>query len=355
MGKIRLTLAFIVIAFHTGFPLLGPFAIIVFYIFSGYVITYGLVNGGLQNGFVNYAKKRTKRIAPTLIIVSALQIAFLFLVSKLFDSQIMILFKNFKEFNYDNLLSYYNLLNFEIFYQPFPPLLSFQYLLIPSSWSIFNEIIYYFVIFIFLKATMKSEKLRFFLLILTLIIIQVIGVSSAQQDLGLLNKYVYFNSITGFSYFLIGSSLCLSKKQNSNFRRSRYIFGPFLILILCTFTLVFGGPEWIFPKIPVYSWIMFSYFVSILSVITIATLSKVRSKFDIFCGYHSYGVYIYAALFFLLIEFSKISLVNFGFESLGKLESLVFVSFASLFSSILQEYLLGYKWRNLFTKLLKSH
>jgi hypothetical protein len=353
MGKIRLTLAFIVIAFHTGFPLLGPFAIIVFYIFSGYVITYGLVNGGLQNGFVRYAIKRLKRVAPTLLIVSSLQIAFLFIVSKMFDSQVISLFKNFKEFNYDNLFEYYNLMNFEIFYQTFPPLLSFQFLLIPSSWSIYNEIIYYFVIFIFLRATIKLEKLRFFLIILTITIIQVIGVSSAQQDLGLLNKYVYFNSITGFSYFLLGCSLCLSKvKLNSD--RFSYIFGPFLILILCTFSVVLGGPEWIFPKIPVYSWMMFSYFISILTVITIATLSKVRSKFDVFCGYHSYGVYIYAALFFLLIEFSKISSVNFGFESLGKLESLVFVCFASLFSSILQEYLFGAKGRNLLTKSLKN-
>ena len=166
--------------------------VIVFYIFSGYVITHGLVNGGLQNGFVPYAIKRLKRVAPTLLIVSSLQIAFLFIVSKMFESQVISLFKNFKEFNYDNLLEYYNLMNFEIFYQTFPPLLSFQFLLIPSSWSIYNEIIFYFVIFIFLRATIKLEKLRFFLIILTITIIQVIGVSSAQQDLGLLNKYVYF-------------------------------------------------------------------------------------------------------------------------------------------------------------------
>jgi len=355
MGKIRLTLAFIVIAFHTGFSLLGPFAIIVFYIFSGYVITHGLVNGGLQNGFVPYAIKRLKRIAPTLLIVSSLQIAFLFIVSKMFDSQVISLFKNFKEFNYDNLFEYYNLMNFEIFYQTFPPLLQFQFLLIPQSWSIFNEIVFYILIFIFLRATMRLEKLRLFFIFFFIIMIQVISVYSAQQDLGLLNKYVYFNSITGFSYFLLGTSLCLTKKKNSNSCRFRHILGPSLIIILCTFTLVFGSPEWIFPKIPVYSWIMFSYFVSILAVITVATLSKIRSKFDIFCGYHSYGVYIYASLFFLLIEFMKIPSANFGFEGLGKLESLVFVSFASLFSSILQEFLLGYKVRSLLKKFLKSN
>lgn len=355
MGKIRLTLAFIVIAFHTGFPLLGPFAIMVFYIFSGYVITHGLVNGGLQNGFVPYAIKRLKRVVPTLMLVSSLQIAFLFIVSKMFDSRIISLFKNFKEFNYDNLFRYYHLLNFKIFYEPFPPSLSFEYLLIPQSWSIFNEIIYYFVIFIFLRVTIRLEKLRFFFIILTIIMIQAIGVSSAQQDLGLLNRYVYFNSVTGFSYFLLGSSLSLSRMKNSNYERFRYIFGPSLILILSSFSVVFGGPEWIFPKIPVYSWIMFSYFVSILAFISVATLSKIRSKFDVFCGYHSYGVYIYASFFFLLLEFSKISSANFGFEGLGKIYSLVFVCFASLFSSIPQEYIFGYKWRYMFTKQLKNH
>ncbi len=353
MGKIRLILAFIVIAFHVGFPFLGPFAVLVFYIFSGYVITYGLVNGGLQNGFVPYAKKRLNRVFPNLIIVSSLQIAFLFTVYKIFDSQVISLFKNFKEFNYDNFFEYYNLINFEIFYQTFPPLLSFQFLLIPSSFSIYNEIIYYFAIFIFLRVTIKLEKLRFFLLIITITIIQVIGYSSAQQDLGLLNKYIYFNSITGFSYFLLGSFLCLSKvKLNSD--RFNYFFGPFLILILCTFSVVLGSPEWIFPKIPVYSWMAFSYFISILTLFTIFTLSKVRSKFDVFCGYHSYGVYIYAELFFLLIKFINITLENHGFERMGKLESLILVCFASLFSSILQEYVFETKGRKLLTKLMKN-
>lgn len=65
VGTFRFLLALSVLAFHSGLPVLGPFAVYIFYLLSGYSIYASLDKyRGQKSAYFNFWKKRFRKLIP---------------------------------------------------------------------------------------------------------------------------------------------------------------------------------------------------------------------------------------------------------------------------------------------------
>lgn len=158
MGIYRVFLAVAVIGFHVGLPFMGPLAIYMFYIFSGYLIHYLLEKYSSETKrFVKkFISSRVIKLFPSYFFVIIFLYLNNFLLKKLFN-EVLYLNLDFSISDFSQIIqSFFPIISINL-YEPYLILDSKS---VPVFWTVFNEIIFY-TIFILVFLISKKTKINF--------------------------------------------------------------------------------------------------------------------------------------------------------------------------------------------------
>jgi len=309
MGALRILLATAVLGFHSGLQILGPFAVYVFFIISGYAIFSGL-KGTKQSEskLVSFLKRRLKKLLPAYFLTCFVVSLLCVLLEKLFpNSSIEVGFvvenSAFKELNLFEILKTWI---------PRASLDSEMLALIPNVllvhpwWSVMFELGFYILcasIFI-RKNLIKVFLALYFIIALSLHILLVI---KTGQDLSKLNALIYFNFFGTVIFFMFGNLISYFSKAKFENRFLNSLAGLGIIGTIFMFPMVFGDPTQILPGKPVSGYLLILYLITLFTFIYLFTLNihKPIGRIDAFLANHSYGIYVYQSLSFPLIAVSE--------------------------------------------------
>jgi len=303
VGALRIVLAIAVIAFHSGLQVLGPFAVYVFFIISGYAIFSGLRSNALSDHkLVNFLKRRLKKLLPpyllTCFVISILCVFF----EKFFPSSSL-------EFVTEN-SAFKNLNLIEILKTWVPithldsdlPALNPSVLLVRPWWSVVFELGFYLLgASMFIKKKLVGASLAiYFMIALSLHVLLVI---KTGQDLSKLNALIYFNFFGTLLFFLFGNIVSYFSRAKFEHRLLNSLAALLIIVMIFLIPAVFGDPTQIIPGKPVLGYLLCLYLVTILTLVYLFTLNvnKPTGRMDSFLANHSYSIYVYQSLSFPLI------------------------------------------------------
>ncbi|ADY73950.1 acyltransferase 3 [Desulfurobacterium thermolithotrophum DSM 11699] len=289
MGYLRFLLAYLVLLSHIGFRIgglnPGVFAVVIFYILAGHVVTHLLYDIFWNKGktVLTFYIDRVLRIFPLYLFVSSLTILFLLLTS----------FGNpeFKALNLiNNLLivplNYYMYIEKDliILTSTHPP-----WWLIPPAWSLGTEL----QVYMLLPFLLRFPKIGTFFFFFSLCIYSIANLNIIHSD------YFAYRLIVGVLFiFMLGS---LIQKIATNRARKYEIAAVIATYLFCV--------------------IWFSYFVLIkhlygaytretllgiivgLPIVYVAVKSKVRLPFNRTLGNLSYGVFLSHFLAIWILEY----------------------------------------------------
>lgn len=307
MGALRILLAIAVLGFHSGLQILGPFAVYVFFIISGYAIFSGLKGTNQsESQLVSFLKRRLKKLLPAYFLTCFIVSILCVLLEKLFPNSSL-------EFVTEN-SAFKNLNLFEILKTWVPRAtldaemlaLNPNVLLVHPWWSVMFELGFYILcasIFI-RKNLMKVFLVLYFIIALSLHVLLVI---KTGQDLSKLNTLIYFNFFGTVIFFMFGNLISFFSKAKFENRFLNSLAGLGIIGTIFIFPLVFGDPTQILPGKPVSGYLFILYLITLLTFIYLFTLNihKPTGRIDAFLANHSYGIYVYQSLSFPLIAVSE--------------------------------------------------
>jgi len=195
---LRLGLAVVVIAFHSGYPYGGPFAVLAFYVLSGGVSAYLLQS---QSG-LKFLARRVRSLLPPFFIVAVVHISLVLYVDRgLADSVEFI-----GPINRGRLDDPWGLLSVllpQIHLTLWPLRLGGSSEILPLYWTVLNEFILYGLAAA-LGALLLLRRSTLLALLIPATTILVLYSSASRNDLGLINATIYFNAVAGTWFFVLG-------------------------------------------------------------------------------------------------------------------------------------------------------
>jgi len=307
MGALRILLAIAVLAFHSGLRVLGPFAVYVFFVISGYAIFSGLKNTTHSKyNVVSFFKRRLKKLLPAYFLTCFVVSILCVLWSKLSPtSSFEFVAGNsaFKEIDFLEILKTWVP---RAKLDAKSPALNPNVLLVPPWWSVMFELGFYILcasIFIH-KKFIKILLPLYFTIALSLHLLLVL---KTGQDLSKLNTLIYFNFFGTVIFFMFGNLISYFSKAKFENKFVNSLAGLSIIGTIFIFPVVFGDPTQILPGKPVSGYLLILYLITLLTFIYLFTLNihKPTGRIDAFLAAHSYGLYVYQSLSFPLIAVSE--------------------------------------------------
>lgn len=193
-GYLRFFLAYLVLLSHIHIKFYslnaGVFAVVMFYILAGYVVSNLYLNilSNTKHKTLEFYKDRLKRIYPLYLYTLTLTIIFLLLTNYANPKYTLLnIFSNFTIIP----LNYYMYLDNTVLQNP-------SWWLIPPAWSLGTELQAY----ILLSIVLIFRKLKYIFAILTIIIYTLANFNYLHPD-----HFGYRFIIGVFFIFLIGSSI----------------------------------------------------------------------------------------------------------------------------------------------------
>lgn len=307
MGALRILLAIAVLGFHSGLQILGPFAVYVFFIISGYAIFSGLKDTKQsESKLVGFLKRRLKKLLPAYFLTCFVVSILCVLLEKLFPNSSL-------EFVTEN-SAFKNVNLFEILKTWIPRAtldseilaLNPNVLLVHPWWSVMFELGFYILcasIFI-QKNLIKIFLALYFIIALSLHVLLVIRTG---QDLSKLNALIYFNFFGTVIFFMFGNLISYFSKAKFENRVLNSLAGLLIIGTIFMFPMVFGDPTQILPGKPVSGYLLILYLITLFTFVYLFTLNihKPTGRIDAFLANHSYGIYVYQSLSFPIIAISE--------------------------------------------------
>jgi peptidoglycan/LPS O-acetylase OafA/YrhL len=303
-GYLRFFLAYLVLLSHIYIKFyglnVGVFAVVIFYILAGFVVSHLYLNilPKTKDRIYLFYKDRFLRIFPLYIYVVIITLLFLFVTS----------YGNPK-YNIQNLVSnftiiplnYYMYLDSTVLQKP-------SWCLIPPAWSLGAELQAY----ILLSIVLVLKKTKYILAILTMVVYVLANFSVFHPD------YFGYRFLLGvFFIFLIGSCLqkIKSNKTEDNFDKYFPLFVWIVILIL---TPIFYITNSFSP-----TWTKETFIGLLIGIPLIYFLTKIKIKlpFDTFFGSLSYGIFLTHFLAIWILDY-----LNFTKKDDFYLVSLTFLS-----------------------------
>ncbi|MGJ0316775.1 acyltransferase [Aliarcobacter cryaerophilus] len=292
-GYLRFFLAYLVLLSHIQITLfslnIGVFAVVIFYILAGYVVSNLYLNilANKENKTWAFYKDRIKRIFPLYLYTLSLTIIFLLLTNyanPIFNIQNI--FSNLTIIP----LNYYMYLDSTVLQNP-------SWALIPPAWSLGAELQAYILLsFVFIFKKSKYIFAAFTLFIYTI------------ANFGILNPdYFGYRFIAGvFFIFLVGYTI---QKIKSN--KCEDSFDKFLPLVVFLISFVLYTIFYINNSFsPTYT--QETLLGLLFGIPTIYILSKYRKKvkFDFLLGKLSYGVFLSHFLVIWVLDYYSFSKEN---------------------------------------------
>lgn len=289
-GYLRFFLAYLVLLSHIQITFhslnIGVFAVVIFYILAGYVVSNLYLNilSNSKNKTLDFYKDRLKRIYPLYLYTLIVTVLFL-------------LFTNYgnPKFTIQNIftnltimpLNYYMYLDNTILQNP-------SWWLIPPSWSLGTELQAY----ILLSFVLVFRKAKYILAFLTIFIYIIANFAILNPD------YFGYRFIIGvFFIFLVGSSIQKIKSNSCEDNFDKYF--PLLVWIISIVLYVIFYINSSFNQTYTKE-TLFGLFIGIPTVY-ILSKNKVKLKFDKFFGKLSYGVFLSHFLAIWILDYYHIT------------------------------------------------
>jgi peptidoglycan/LPS O-acetylase OafA/YrhL len=341
-GSFRFLLALSVLAFHSGLPVLGPFAVYVFYLLSGYSIYAALDKYQSQNSdYFNFWKKRFRKLIPFYLFVGFSVISLLYLVSITVPDQLNSLTSQSDIFLEKNIGSILNNLVPTIDFSGNNFQLNPSVFYVPPWWSVVMEIGFYITLFIIVIIQKKFSYVLEFITV-GFLILHIVLVFRCQQDLGALNSLVYFNWFGTFIFFLIGALVRKYRNRNYQSFKIKCVSQIIAVTILFLFSTLVMDPTQIIQGYPVYGYFIVVYFLIILVAFFLLSLSfnPENSLLDNRFANLSYKIYVSQS-----IAFPGIILFETNFVKVSSFNRFLLVTLISICIALIPD---------LFLRLIKS-
>ncbi|MGJ0319202.1 acyltransferase [Aliarcobacter cryaerophilus] len=292
-GYLRFFLAYLVLLSHIQITLfslnIGVFAVVIFYILAGYVVSNLYLNilANKENKTWAFYKDRIKRIFPLYLYTLSLTIIFLLLTNyanPIFNIQNI--FSNLTIIP----LNYYMYLDSTVLQNP-------SWALIPPAWSLGAELQAYILLsFVFIFKKSKYIFAAFTLFIYTI------------ANFGILNPdYFGYRFIAGvFFIFLVGYTIQKIKSNRCEDSFDKY-FPLFVWFIASVLFIIFYINNSFSP-----TYTKETLLGLLFGIPTIYILSKYRKKvkFDLLLGKLSYGVFLSHFLVIWVLDYYSFSKEN---------------------------------------------
>lgn len=307
-AALRFALAIIVIGFHCGYPIGGPFAVLVFFVLSGGV-SFLLLNSQKPLLFLT---NRIRSLFPPFLVVAAAQYATLVVLNA--QMKTMSIESAGSASSEADLFSLRGLLNLFIPYYVFdywPLRLGAGSRILPIFWTVLNELHYYTAAALLIAIGFQKRRLlRSAIAGISLVLLASLALAS-RNDLGAINSYIYFNTPSGFVFFLVGFYTLKSLRVPVYGDRTSRIGGLWTaISIILTLTVlmkpIFNGLKRISAD-PSMQWMMFALVVAFLGALHLLESrrsfveGRLRSSTEIITSRSAYFLYLWQVPLLTLI------------------------------------------------------
>lgn len=305
MGILRLYLALSVAFAHSinytgnNFLFDGLASVKVFFLISGFIITYVLSNK-YKNSVIYFYKVRFLRIFIPFIIVSII-IEISYFIWANYPRFLFILVNNFSIF--ETILVFFS--NIFLFGSDLVAIISSnnnsllkEGLIIPQSWSLPLELYFYLLSPFIINKRFLRLILFFISLILYLILFKIKKIN-----------YIDFSFFPNLFIFILGIFSCklmfffdLEKKFKLNLFIIKYINSIFLIMLSVIFLINFLNFE--FDSSDRINMVIYVFIISFLLPIFFCVSSNLQNnlkKIDIYSGHLSYYVYLTHVFVYLVL------------------------------------------------------
>lgn len=292
-GYLRFILAYLVLLSHIQISFytlnIGVFAVVMFYILAGYVVSNLYLNILPNTKFktLEFYKDRLKRIYPLYLYILTLTILFLIFTSYANPKYTLLnIFSNLTIIP----LNYYMYLDNTVLQNP-------SWWLIPPAWSLGTELQAY----VLLSILFLFRKLKYIFAILTIVIYTLANFSYLHPD------YFGYRFIVGvFFIFLIGSSIQKIKSNKCEDKFDKYfpIFAWMYAIILYIIFTINNSFSSAYTKETLLGLIIG------VPLIFIISKQKIKLKYNTILGQLSYGVFLSHFLAIWLLDFYNISREN---------------------------------------------
>lgn len=307
MGQLRFLLAVAVIAFHSGLHVTGPLAVYSFFIMSGYAIFAGLSESMARNqGVTRFFRRRLNKLLPNYLLTCLVVTVILVVAERWKAHSTKTFIANSDLYGSNNVWGIAKQFVPTLTLSPWPMRANPNVPLVPPWWSVVLELGFYLICALLVYTYRGERKILLSYLAVTLVLhIYLLVVTG--QDLGKLNKYVYFNFFGTLVFFALGN-VCryYSKGLKVKPNVGKGAFAA-LILFIFFFSYAVKDPTQLVPGHPVWGYLFSVYFVSAATIIFLLNLPQGRivSKNETFFANHSYGIYVWQSATFLLVNFAE--------------------------------------------------
>lgn len=307
MGQLRFLLAVAVIAFHSGLHVTGPLAVYSFFIMSGYAIFAGLTESKARKlSVTKFFRRRLNKLLPTYLLTCLFVTAILVIAERWKAHSTQTLIANSQLYGSNNVWGIVKQFVPTLSLSPWPLRANPNVTLVPPWWSVVFELGFYILCAILVYTYKGQTKILLSYFFVAMILhIQLLVVTG--EDLGKLNKLVYFNFFGTVVFFALGN-VCryYSKtvKVKPNVGKGAFVA---LIGFIFFFSYVFKDPTQLFPGHQVWGYLFAVYFVSLSTIIFLLNLpqGRIASKNETFFANHSYGIYVWQSATFLLVNLAE--------------------------------------------------
>ena len=261
-----------------GVPSLGNYSVSFFFILSGFLMTHIMQNtyGYNLNGVKKFWINRVLRLYPIYWIILILTVLLIFIFKDVVRNESMFIPTNFGSWISNLSIIYPNLIPHRI-----------NPRLIPPSWALTNELVFYLLISLGISKT----RTRTFLWLLLGILYFV---------------FTYFYKTGTWRYsaipasslpFAIGATLYWINMTLSKIKSNVYLI-LFLYLLFCLNALHFGSDNIFIGETSIY----INYIIASLMILQLFNFEtdKKNKKIDSYVGYFSYPFYLSHDLIFIL-------------------------------------------------------
>lgn len=305
---LRFCLAVIVIGFHCGYAIGGPFAVLVFFVLSGGVSVF-LLN---SQSPMHFLISRVRSLVPGFLVVAVVQ-WFVLLAIDIRSKSISIASTGQSPSELD-LFSPNGLLNLFIPYYVFeawPLRFGAGSRILPIFWTVLNELHYYAAAGLLVAVgSQKRRLLHYATLVASFSLLAALAFAS-QNDLGAINSNVYFNAPSGFAFFLMGFHTLKSLEKPVSRTKTRSFGGLWTAtLIVLTLTVLMKPIFMVLGRIstdPSVQWMIFALTVAVLGTFHLLESrgsfveGRFRSLPELIISRSAYFIYIWQVPFLTLI------------------------------------------------------
>ena len=351
MGITRFALALIVVLFHTGSNIGGPFAVYGFYIMSGYVMTAAM-ESTYQGRVKHFYVSRFWRLFP-LYFVSVIAIwgsARLVIASTHLTASNMPLVgaKLLAGGNPISGLIKGSIPDWNVQLGTHPVLVAFFQWNNPY-WTVIIELLFYSMVPLIIWSQKPNKFMRSLVFFILSFLIYLYYVIYINQDLNKLNTYVYRNFLPTIVFFALGN-FAFRLTEKYNFKRLRKN-NKYLGLGLIIFLFLFAAKP-IFPAHVVYTWLTIQWITATFTFLFILGTKKERKSrkgYSEYLGSLSYVIYVMQGFvinipmyIFLIIGKSKFPSPNqfFWFGRWNRIEIDIYaIATSVVLAAILERYI----------------